>query len=92
VANSHYSITKNATFSGAGSLTWTGDQNFEGTINLGIGPFAETYVIAADGTLTITNAGVPVTLSGGVLSGGAVAVAGSITPGGIMEIRVYIRN
>jgi hypothetical protein len=88
VAASHFSLVKNANFSGAGVLTWTATQNLEGT--LGAVPLqTEAYSIAADGTFTITGG---LTFSGGVLAGGSVAVASAVTAAGYMEIRVYVRS
>jgi len=90
IAASHYSLSTDATFDGAGNMTWTATQNAEGAIST-IPVISETYVVQADGTLTITNAGVGLTFNGGVLAGGSVAVAACVTAGGFMEIRVYVK-
>lgn len=89
----HFSGTGSCSFDGAGVLTWNGTQNTGGSV-ASVSTVTESYSIAADGTLTITNSGVGtgLTLQGGVLDGGNFAVASAVTSGNRLELRIYMRE
>jgi hypothetical protein len=93
VGHDHFSSSGSCAFDGTGSLTWTGSQNAEGTIT-SLNGMTETYAIASDGTLTLVNSGIGsgLTLRGGVVAGGALALVSAVTNGNRLETRMFIKK
>lgn len=91
--HNHFSSAGSCTFDGIGSLTWSGSHNAEGTIT-SLNGMTETYTIASDGVLTMVNNGIGsgLTLRGGVVAGGTLAVASAITASNRLETRMFIKK
>lgn len=81
------SIWGTATFDGAGNLSYSLTQNFDGAVGGSLAP-AGNYTVAADGTVDLDFG--TADLRGGMLAGGAfVAVCGTINPAAPQMMMVF---